>query len=444
MKQRCKLVAVALLLVTSSVGLGSFDQTASANSIENRISDVKQERNQKQQEAQKTKEEIEKLEKEMNQLNEEIREIDHKVATTNQNIREKRAEIKKVREHIETLQEEIVVLEKRIAERDALLKDRARSMYQSGGSVNYLEVVLGSKSFGDFLERVSALSVIAQQDRNIIEAHFADQEKLEETKAKVESELASLEVQQAELESLMADLEEQRAQKDDLMSRLESKENDLHADLGELENAEEILRSQEAALKEELAAYEERQRQEAAAAAEAERQAAERQRQAAEAERQAQNQPSSRNGGGSAQVHSAPAVTNSGFMRPATGSITSTYGQRWGRMHHGIDIGKNGRSGDVPIVAVQDGTVVEARYMNGYGNTVIIAHYVDGQLITTLSAHMENLGVSKGQRVSKGQTIGLMGNTGRSFGAHLHFEVHEGGWNGAKSNSVDPLRYIPR
>src|SRR5699024_3213807 len=116
----------------------------------------------------------------------------------------------------------------------------------------------------------------------------------------------------------------------------------LNSDLYGIEHESEILREQEAALKKELAAYEAEQRA---------------------------LQAASSGGGGGGYMHSAPAVTNAGFMRPATGSMTSPFGPRssfGGRMHYGIDIGKNGRTGDVPIVAAQDGTVVTARSMNGY------------------------------------------------------------------------------
>jgi peptidoglycan hydrolase CwlO-like protein len=401
-----------------------------ANSeLQNKISDVEKERSETQAEKQETEAELKKLEQEKKALTDEIQRIDNQVADTNQKIREKRAEIEEVKEAIEQLQEEIKVIEERIAERDELLKDRARTMYQSGGSVNYLEVILGAKTFSDFLDRVSALSVIAQQDRNILDAHIADHLELEEAKAQVEVELEKLEGHLEELETLMADLEEQRKQKDSIMKELEQKEGDLHTDLGELEDADEILRAQEAALKKELAAEEERKRQEK------------------EVQTTASRGNTNSSGGNTSQVHNTPPVTNSGFMRPTTGSITSTFGPRafsGGNMHYGIDIGKNGRSGDVPIVAVQDGTVVRAYYSSSYGNTVMIAHQVNGKPVTTLYAHMENLEVSTGQSVSKGQRLGLMGNTGQSFGAHLHFEVHEGGWNGAKSNAVDPLRYIPR
>lgn len=428
MKRKLGLVAVAVLLTVGSFGVEGLNPKALANSeLRNELSDVEKERAELKAEQAKTEAELEKLKKEMQEIKDEIKRIDEAVATTNQKVREKRAEIEEVQTAIEELQAEIIVLEERIAERDELLKERARSMYQTGGSVNYLEVILGAKTFGDFLDRVSALSVIAQQDRNILDAHIEDQLALEEAKEQVELELQKLEGHLEDLEGLMAELESQRQDKDRVMGQLQQKEGELHADLEGLEGEEEILRLQEQALKKELAAFEaaeaERKRQEAAALA-------------------------SRNGssGGSSQVHSAPAVTDSGFMRPATGTITSRFGPRafsGGRMHYGIDIGKNGRSGDVPIVSVQDGTVVQSYYSSSYGNVVLIAHQVNGSLVTTLYAHLENREVSAGQSVSKGQRIGLMGNTGHSFGAHLHFEVHEGGWNGAKSNAVDPMRYIP-
>lgn len=431
MKRKIWLTAIAILITSASFG-GNFTNSALANSeLKEQISEVEGERAQTQAEAEKAKSELEKVDAEKQALNDEIKRIDHETALTNQQIREKRDQISGVQAEIEKLKEEIQILEQRIAERDGLLKERARTMYQSGGSVDYLEVILGAKTFSDFLSRVSALSVIAQQDRNILDAHISDQEQLAEAKEKVEQELVNLEGHLAQLEELMATLETQRQEKDKVMAQLQAKEDELHVELGELENADEILRSQEAALKSELAAYEERVKREAEA------------RKAAEAARAAQGGSTSR---GSNEVHSAPVATGSGFIRPATGRVSSTFGYRSfdNGMHYGIDIGKNGRSGDVPIVAVADGTVVKSYYSSSYGNTVLIAHVVGGRSITTLYAHLERRDVSTGQRVSQGDRLGLMGNTGQSFGAHLHFEVHEGGWNGSKTNAVDPFKYIPR
>jgi murein DD-endopeptidase MepM/ murein hydrolase activator NlpD len=128
-------------------------------------------------------------------------------------------------------------------------------------------------------------------------------------------------------------------------------------------------------------------------------------------------------------------------MRPANGPITSTFGPRWGEFHYGIDIGKRGAS--VPVVAAADGYVYRSYYSPSYGNVIFIMHYIDGQVYTTVYAHLESRLVGEGQNVSKGQMIGYMGNTGRSFGPHLHFELHRGPWNASKSNAVDPLKYIP-
>ncbi|MGO4888832.1 murein hydrolase activator EnvC family protein [Anaerobacillus sp. MEB173] len=422
MRRKFVCVVAALLIGVGSLVSGTGIDHASANSqLQGELNRIQEERKEKQNKAEKTETEIKEIESQIRTVEEEMKVIDQETAETNQNIRDKESEIGDTRARIEKLHAELLILEERIAERDELLKDRVRLMYQNGGAVSYLEVILGAQSFGDFLDRISALSTIAQQDRSILEAHIEDKRLVEEMKLLLEEELAALETQLQELEQLRAKLEEQRKQKDKLMSELERKEDELHTDLGELEDSDKILASQEQAIKQELAAWQERERQRK------------------EQERLRQQQQ-----GTSAQTGAKPTVTAEGtFMRPATGRITSGHGMRWGKMHHGIDIGKNGRTGDVPIVAAESGTVIRSYYSSSYGNTVMISHNVNGKVITTLYAHLENRFVSDGERVEKGQTLGYMGNTGRSFGAHLHFEVHEGPWNANKSNSVNPLNYIP-
>ncbi len=401
--------------------LGS-DNVEANSTLQKKIKSIQEERDENQAELEQKEREIKEIEQKMKLLNDEIKVIDHQTATTNQQIREKDKEIESTKERIEDLLADIQQLEERIAERDDLLKSRVRSMYKNGGSVNYLEVILGSRSFGDLVNRISALSTIAQQDRNILEAHHHDKLAVEAAKSQMEEELIALEGQLTDLEGLKAKLDQQRKDKDRVMGQLKQEEGALHAELGELEEADEILAAQEKAMQQELIAWQERQKR-------------------IEEERKRQQEAAARSG----QTHAAPPVTAAGtFMRPTTGNITSPYGWRWGSMHHGIDIGKGGRSGDVHVVAVEAGTVIRSYYSASYGNTVMISHNVEGQVITTLYAHLENRFVSDGQRVEKGQLLGYMGNTGRSFGPHLHFEVHEGPWNGAKSNSVDPLRYIPR
>ncbi|WP_123042619.1 peptidoglycan DD-metalloendopeptidase family protein [Cohnella candidum] len=106
------------------------------------------------------------------------------------------------------------------------------------------------------------------------------------------------------------------------------------------------------------------------------------------------------------------------FIWPVIGHrITSYLGERWGRMHNGIDM--VGRSN---IMAADDGVVEYAGYKSGgLGNMVIIDHK-NG--FKTVYGHMRSIKVKKGQIVEQGETIGIMGSTGHSTGTHLHFEIH--------------------
>lgn len=97
---------------------------------------------------------------------------------------------------------------------------------------------------------------------------------------------------------------------------------------------------------------------------------------------------------------------------------TSSYGWRWGRMHQGIDLAA---PTGTPIYSVHAGTVVLSRWYAGYGYAVVIDH---GDGVETLYAHASELLVSEGQEIAAGDRIALVGNTGYSFGPHLHFEIH--------------------
>ena len=118
--------------------------------------------------------------------------------------------------------------------------------------------------------------------------------------------------------------------------------------------------------------------------------------------------------------------------------IHPVYGGK--KFHHGVDIAK---AGTVPVVASASGVVSYSGQMSGYGNVIIITHSINGKTYETLYAHLRNLGVGSMQTVSQGQTIGYMGNTGIGTGQHLHFEVHNGRWNGAKSNAINPGSVVP-
>jgi len=122
--------------------------------------------------------------------------------------------------------------------------------------------------------------------------------------------------------------------------------------------------------------------------------------------------------------------SSSGLIWPVSGPVTSPFGYRWGRLHAGIDIGV---PYGTPIHAAASGTVVIAGWVDGYGNYTCIDH---GGGMATCYAHQSSFATSVGAHVSQGQVIGYVGDTGHSFGAHLHFEVRING------NPVDPLGYL--
>jgi len=113
------------------------------------------------------------------------------------------------------------------------------------------------------------------------------------------------------------------------------------------------------------------------------------------------------------------------------GKLSSGYKWRWGRQHHGVDLPL--KTGDT-VYAAFDGVVRYAQWnKSGYGNCVIIRHR-NG--LETLYAHLSKIEVSPNQYVTSGEPIALGGNTGRSFGAHLHFEIRY------KDFSIDPESII--
>ncbi len=112
------------------------------------------------------------------------------------------------------------------------------------------------------------------------------------------------------------------------------------------------------------------------------------------------------------------------------------FGKEW---HQGIDLAATGK---VPIYASAAGVISRAQALSSYGNVVMIRHTINGKTYETNYAHLDSYCVRVGQRVQQGQQVGVMGNTGRAFGIHLHFEIHQGLWATGQPNAIDPMNYI--
>lgn len=118
------------------------------------------------------------------------------------------------------------------------------------------------------------------------------------------------------------------------------------------------------------------------------------------------------------------------LVRPVKGIVTSRFGTRWGSTHTGTDIGA---STGTPIYAAASGQVIFSGWKGTLGKLVVVSH---GNGIQTYYAHCSSLLVSSGDNISAGQLIAKVGNTGRSTGPHLHFEIRLNG------SALNPQSYI--
>ncbi|MCM3672475.1 MULTISPECIES: murein hydrolase activator EnvC [Peribacillus] len=444
------------------IGLGSILAAPSVyaesiSNLEKQKESIQEKRSGIESNISETEKKIDNLQDKQMTAEDQIAAIEAKIAESAKKIDAKNAEITQTKKEIEALKEEIKVLKERIAKRNEVLKERALSFQETGGDVNYLEVLFGSSSFGDLVDRVGAVATIAEADRDILKQHELDKKDLEEKQNAVEKKLASLEVAKAELLEIQKQQKQQKQEKDALVKKLKQQaEKHEHEKMG-LEEEKANLAAQEKAIKSAISLEHQRlaeleaARKKAAAEAKkrAEQEAAQAAAQASETKKQSTSSGYSAKSNSSssapsssqisANVSQAPAVSSGTFTRPSAGYVSSTMGVRWNKQHAGIDIAA---SGTVPVVAAADGVVSRSYFSSTYGNVIFVTHSIGGQQWTTVYAHLNSRQASEGSVVAKGQQIGIMGNTGHSYGQHLHFELHKGPWNYSKSNAVNPLNYI--
>lgn len=135
------------------------------------------------------------------------------------------------------------------------------------------------------------------------------------------------------------------------------------------------------------------------------------------------------------------------FISPVMNArVTSEFGKRVlnGRTerHQGIDLASPTPGKKVDVYASRAGKVIRVGVLGTYGKIVMLEHYVNDRLYQTNYAHLDSSCVKIGDVVKQGQKIGVMGNTGGSFGVHLHFEIHNGAWKTSQPNAIDPRSWV--
>ena len=401
-KEKSKLKkSIITLSVTAVMGISAVfagvptEHALAASKMEElqkKSNEIQDKRNQLDSEINSSAEQLDKIQAQQNQVTAEINTIDIQIGDTETKVVEKNQQISEKKAEITALNEEIKALMKRIEERNEVLKERARSYQENGGMISYIDVLVGAKSFSEFIDRIGAVAVIVEADQEILKQHTEDKKALEQKQEKVKEELASLEKMRQELETLMKNLDGQKAEKNRLMAQLQQEEAQVSNLIMTLEEQESILAGQDSAIQKAMELETQRQREAAAAAAAASRK--------------------TKSGGGGGPAVAAPPVSSGTFTRPASGRLSSGFGYRsfnGGGFHYGVDIAQGGT---VPIVAAADGVVIRSYYSSSYGNCIMIAHSINGQTYTTVYAHLSSRSIGDGAVVSKGQQIGLYGKYG--------------------------------
>ncbi len=385
-KKIISVILVVLTLVLSQTAFTVSYANTTVDSYKNQIAELQDEEAEYQAQLDKTQDKIdskkeysETLTKQINNLNAQISASQAEITALNNRIAEKQAVIDEA--------------EAKIKERLEILKQRVRSIYMAGETSD-LEILLGAKDFSDLLDKYELIKTLSNYDQDLINGIQAELDT-------VSDEKADLVESRAELKSAQDILDTKQSKLQGLLDENEAVLSSLYEDETDLESTIKNLNAQEAEIQAKLNAY-----------------------------------YSSQNNSNS---NTNITVSPSGFTWPVPGfyGLSSPYGEDRGYSHKGIDISGGGIMG-ATVVAVDNGVVIAANNScahnwgksgscgcgGGYGNYVLVDH---GNGKSTMYAHMSSVTVYSGATVSKGQTIGYVGSSGWSSGAHLHFETRLNG-----------------
>ena len=371
-KSRFAMIVAILLMLTFAVET-SLASAATLSQIRNNIKNKQQELNESKAKEKSLGDQVNSLEQQINSKQSDIDELE--------------ASISEAQAKLETLEEDLAAAEEKVNTQNENLNARLRNMYKNG-SVGFIDVLMDSGSFSEFLNNLSLVEKVYTSDQDVLE-------ELQKAYDEIDAKKKEIETLQAELSESKATMEEQKSSLEADKASVEKKKSEIAADSAETQRELDKLEADAQALTSSI-----------------------------------------RNSGSS----SSSSKYNGGIMAwpvPSCHTVSSGYGGRIHpttgkyKFHGGLDIpGSYGSA----IVAANSGKVIWAGNRgDSYGNYVIIDH---GGGVSTLYGHSSKVLVSTGQSVSRGQRIANVGSTGRSTGPHCHFEVRING------SRVNPNPYV--
>ena len=421
-------LTLAFVGVADAASVSQLQKQSSA--FKNQISSVQSQINSTKQQ---TQSEIQELDRQLASVQAEITQLNTKIQETTANLNKSQQELKEA-----------------IATREAhynTLKKRIRVMYEYGNS-GYLEALLSSDNFSDFITRLEYTNKLVEYDNKVLKDYTHSEEVIAtnvKTIAKDKKQIEDMKAEQAKKQQI---LDNNIARKNQIVKQLDSNQSTYEAQIADLQqqdaNVQALIQKAEAEAKAREAAAAKAKadaaaKAKAAQAAKAKSSSSSSTKSSTKSRSSSYNTGSSNTSGGSS---SATVYSSNGkhyqYPIPAYNGYkpNSGYGYRSSpiaggtEFHTGVDLKA---TLNTDVIAAESGTVIYAGWRGGYGKCVIIDH---GGGYSTLYAHNNVLKVSVGQSVQRGQVIAGAGTTGYSTGVHSHFEVRI---NGQHTN---PTGYI--
>ena len=378
MRRFLKILIIMLLLI-SNLGVSTIYAAE--------LTDLQEQQTQVQANQDMATTQLQAVKEELTQNLQQVQELNNNIAQYEAEINNYNDQIVNLQNDISKTEEEIKKAEENYKNQKKLLDDRLITMYEAG-TTEYLDVVLSSKTITEFLSNYYLLSILADSNVDFLDTIEKQKKIIEDQKKKLEEQKHQVNTSKEEKEKAAIILENTRVMKNTYTSQLTDQEKQIQS---------------------EIDAYQTQLNQ-------------------LEAEIQAITANSliiNPNYIGGEMLWPVPGYTKlSSTFKMRVHPITGVY-----KLHTGIDI-------PAPIgtnfLAANEGIVVKASYNSAYGNMVMVDH---GGGVSTLYAHGDEIMVTLGQTVKKGDVVLKTGNTGNSTGPHAHFEVRING------TPVDPLPY---
>ncbi|OME78699.1 hypothetical protein BK120_23470 [Paenibacillus sp. FSL A5-0031] len=409
---RIKLILVSIMSITIglNIHLSSIEALSQMDKLNQEIKEIQEQLKVEEKKAQNNQMKIDKIQEEKERTNQDIQDLITQMNATGDEVIKYNKKIIDLQEKSQNAAIQLEAVKERLADRKMLMDNRVRAMY-TNGFVSYMDVLLNSTSFFDFISRVDSIKMIIEQDKNMIESIRDDELTIIHKRSEMKEQLNEVAELYTKSEKTMKDLQQQEEEKQLLLINLDEDQQKMF-DI--TEDQERVLmklakESSEHKNKKKLLEAEKKEREKVK-------------------EKKSYNQIK-------------PSINENELMWPLEKkyTITSKFGYRTHpitgekeSLHNGIDIGA---PGGTPILAAESGTVLFAQWTNGYGNAVIIDH---GNGLWTVYAHirMNGIKVKEGEDVRKGQKIAEVGSTGNSTGNHLHFEVR------INEEAQNPLNFV--